>query len=76
MGLPQSILRRVGIRQLPGMCRHPASAQGRSCEHKVAPRISPYSSLAEAEFCQGLFYFRRKCYDDKTMAMLNLKYEL
>ena len=41
-GIPQSILQRVGIRQLPGMCRHPARAQGQTCENKVAPRISVF----------------------------------
>ena len=58
----QSILQRGGIRQLPGMCRHPARAQGRTCENKVAPRISFYSSLTERDtFCQGRFLLPEGC---------------
>ena len=35
-----SILRREGIRQLPGICWYPAKGHGATREGKVAPRIA------------------------------------
>ena len=53
-----SILRREGIRQLPGICWYPAKRTTSNREIKVAPRIIDYSSLTEKLFfCQGLYCF-------------------
>ena len=38
-GIFQSILRRLGRRDMPGICQYPAECMGRSCECKVVPRI-------------------------------------
>ena len=48
--LSQSILQRVGMRQLPGIYWYPVKRIGFSYEFKVAPRIV-YSPLTV--FCQG-----------------------
>ncbi len=52
----QSILQRVGIRQLPGVCRYPAKRTAFR-EFKVAPRITVYSSLTECVVLSRAFYF-------------------
>ena len=63
-----SILRREGIRQLPGICRYPAKRTTSNREIKVAPRIKDYSSLTELKFCQGRFFSEQK----NTMELANL----
>ena len=52
----QSILQRVGIRQLPGICWYPAKGHGGSRECKVAPRINfDLFVLDRIFFCQDVF---------------------
>ena len=63
-GLSQSILQRVGIRQLPGICWYPDKGtvqtvkQGGTAD-KVYRKVC-YSSLMEVGFCRGLFYLPRR----------------
>ena len=53
----QSILQRVGIRQLSEICWYLAKCTAIGRKFKVAPRIMcNYSSLTEFTFCQGLFH--------------------
>ncbi len=60
-GMYQSILQRVGIRQLPGICLYPAKRtahavnQGGTAGSVV--RISTYSSLTEYIFVKGVLFF-------------------
>ena len=57
--ISQSILQRVGIRQLPGICWYPAKGAGFSREYKVAPRIKCiYSSLIEFFLSRAFFIFQ------------------
>ena len=57
--ISQSILQRVGIRQLPGICRYPAKCTGHARESKVAPRIDRLFVL-DREQCsvRGVFVFK------------------
>ena len=50
-----SILRREGIRQLPGICWYPVRAQVIVKQGGTAGNVND-PSLTEVGFCQGLFY--------------------
>ena len=54
-GISQSILQRVGIRQLPEICRYLAEGAGSDLRSKVAPRIFD-SPLTENHVCLGLIF--------------------
>ena len=55
--LSQSILQRVGMRKLPGICMYSAKSIVHY-EIKVAPRISICSSLTESSISvKGVFCF-------------------
>jgi hypothetical protein len=62
--ISQSILQRVGIRQLPRIYRYPAKSTGLSRECKVAPRIVVHEKqcivfvLDKAYFVEGIFIFK------------------
>ena len=51
----QSILQRVGIRQLPEICRYLAEGAGSVLRSKVAPRIFRFA-LDRNEVCLGRFF--------------------
>ena len=66
----QSIARREGIRQLPGICWYPAERTGTPREVRVAPRIDfIYSSLTEASKSLSVFLWSQ-C---KTLCALREK---
>lgn len=55
MRVAQSILQRVGIRQLPGICWYPAKRTEHSVNQGGTADKVYYSSLTDYIFCQGLF---------------------
>ena len=61
MWLPQSILRRLGRRHMPGVCRYPSKGtgqavkQGGSADNRTI--FVQYSSLTERLFLSGRFLF-------------------
>ena len=55
MCFAQSILRREGIRQLPGICWYPAKRTASAVNQGGTADNVFYSSLTEREFCQGRF---------------------
>ena len=68
-----SILQRVGIRQLPGICWYPAKRIGAILWIKVAPRIVSYSIYLYVirpwqivVFCQGRFLFSKSLAQNKN----------
>ena len=71
--LTPSILQRVGIRQLPGICWYPAKCIGAFLWIKAAPRIVSYSLYLYvirpwqiAIFCQGRFLFSKSLAQNKN----------
>ena len=71
--LTPSILQRVGIRQLPGICWYPAKCIGAFLWIKAEPRIVSYSLYLYvirpwqiAIFCQGRFLFSKSLAQNKN----------
>ena len=62
-GNSQSILRRAGIRQLPGICWYPAKCtghtvnQGGTADRSVFSKYVLYSSLMEWIILSGTFFY-------------------
>ena len=56
MDVFQSILQRVGIRQLPGICWYPAKCTGHTVNQGGTADNVFYSSLTDRSFCQGRFF--------------------
>ena len=70
-GISQSILQRVGIRQLPGICWYPAKCTGHAVNQGgTADSVVLYLYLFVLDrvfFCQGLIFYETVY---KTMATL------
>lgn len=57
MGISQSILQRVGMRQLPGICWYPAKGTGHAVNQGgTADKVFLFV-LDRIYFCQGRFCF-------------------
>ena len=56
-GISQSILQRVGIRQLPGICWYPAKRTGHTVNQGGTANRIVFVLDRITVFCQGRFYF-------------------